>query len=198
MSKGEETRQRILEQAAGLFNCSGYAGSSLADIMKATGLQKGGIYRHFETKEALAVEAFDYAVERMSDRFAAAIAPHPGAVERLRAVGRVYANLLEDPAVPGGCPIMNTAIEADDGNPVLREHARSAMDRLRAMLRRIVAKGQSRGQVRDAVEPDEVASMLISLWEGGLLLAKLYKDPIHLERATRAVDDYLDRELRPR
>ena len=50
MSKGEETKTRILQQAAELFNQQGYAGSSIADIMRVTGLQKGGIYNHFKNK----------------------------------------------------------------------------------------------------------------------------------------------------
>ena len=61
MTKGEQTRQRLVAEAAGLFNRHGYEGSSMQDIMQATGLKKGGIYRHFGTKEELAQEAFDYA-----------------------------------------------------------------------------------------------------------------------------------------
>ena len=55
MSKGEETRERIVAQAAVLFNQRGVEGTSISDLMEATGLEKGGIYRHFP-KEAVAVE----------------------------------------------------------------------------------------------------------------------------------------------
>ena len=51
MTKGEQTRQRIVKEAAPIFNRRGYEGSSLSDLMKATGLKKGGIYRHFSSKE---------------------------------------------------------------------------------------------------------------------------------------------------
>ena len=63
MTKGEQTRQKIVQAAAPIFNQSGYDGSSLNDLMVATGLQKGGIYRHFASKEELAAEAFDYTWE---------------------------------------------------------------------------------------------------------------------------------------
>ena len=62
MNKGEMTRQRIIEEAAPIFNQRGYAGCSMQDVMEATGLEKGGIYRHFESKEELAAEAFKYAI----------------------------------------------------------------------------------------------------------------------------------------
>jgi TetR/AcrR family transcriptional repressor of nem operon len=60
MTKGEQTRKKIVETAAPIFNQHGYKGSSLNDLIEATGLNKGGIYRHFSTKEGLAAEAFDY------------------------------------------------------------------------------------------------------------------------------------------
>src|SRR5271154_4185959 len=63
MTKGEQTRRKIVAAAAPIFNRNGYEGSSLADLMEATGLKKGGIYRHFASKEELAAEAFDYTWE---------------------------------------------------------------------------------------------------------------------------------------
>src|ERR1700724_3921424 len=63
MTKGEQTRRKIVAAAAPIFNQQGYEGSSLADLMAATGLKKGGIYRHFSSKEELAAEAFDYTWE---------------------------------------------------------------------------------------------------------------------------------------
>src|SRR5437879_9606459 len=61
MRKGEQTRQEIIRKAAPIFNQRGYDGAALSDLMRATGLEKGGIYRHFESKQQLAAEAFDYA-----------------------------------------------------------------------------------------------------------------------------------------
>ena len=61
MRKGEQTRQDIIRKAAPIFNQKGYDGAALSDLMRATGLEKGGIYRHFESKQELAVDAFDHA-----------------------------------------------------------------------------------------------------------------------------------------
>src|SRR3984885_6193510 len=60
MTKGESTRQWIIEQAAPLFNQRGFEGCSMQDVLEATGLEKGGVYRHFESKEELAAEVFRY------------------------------------------------------------------------------------------------------------------------------------------
>ena len=64
MTKAERTRKKIIEQSAELFNRKGYAGTSVKDIMKETGLSKGGLYSHFDKgKEEIAVAAFHHAVQ---------------------------------------------------------------------------------------------------------------------------------------
>ena len=121
MRDGEKTREHILERAAVLFNQQGFAGASMSDVMAATGLQKGGIYRHFGSKEQLALEAFDFAVARMADRFREALEGKENAIERLGAIVGVYAELPVNPPVSGGCPVMNTAIDSDSAHPALRD-----------------------------------------------------------------------------
>jgi AcrR family transcriptional regulator len=195
MRSGEQTRENIIRQAAALFNQQGFAGASMSDIMLATGLQKGGIYRHFESKEALALEAFDYAVAQMGSRFGAALAGRENAIDRLHAVIDVFARLHDDPPVPGGCPMLNTAIESDDGNPALRDRARTAMDGLRTLIRQTVRKGIPRNEVRDDVDGDELATLMISTLEGGVALSRLYGDGVHLQRAADATRRYLDERV---
>ncbi len=51
------------------LNTKDYFRSSINDLVRETGLKKGGIYNHFGSKEQLALEAFDYAAEIMRGRF---------------------------------------------------------------------------------------------------------------------------------
>ncbi|HEX6369676.1 MAG TPA: TetR/AcrR family transcriptional regulator [Longimicrobium sp.] len=196
MRSGEQTRENIIRQAAALFNQQGFAGASMSDIMLATGLQKGGIYRHFESKEALALEAFDYAIAQMGGRIGATLAGRENAIDRLHGVIDVFARLHDDPPVPGGCPMLNTAIESDDGNPALRARARAAMDGLRTLIRQTVRKGIPRNEVRADVDGDELATLMISTLEGGVALSRLYGDGVHLQRAANAMRRYLDERVR--
>lgn len=197
MRNGTQTRENIIRQAAALFNRQGFAGASLSDIMQATGLQKGGIYRHFESKEALALEAFDYAVAQMAARFTAALEGREHAVDRLNGIVDVFARLHDDPPVPGGCPMMNTAVQTDDAeSPALRNRARTAMDGLRTLIRQTVRKGIARGEVRAEVDGDELASLMISSLEGGVAISRLYGDAVHVRRAAGAMRTYLDERVR--
>jgi TetR/AcrR family transcriptional regulator, transcriptional repressor for nem operon len=190
MRKGEGTRERILAQSAQLFNRQGYAGASLADIMRETGLEKGGIYNHFSSKEQLALEAFDYAYGLIQQRVQQALAERRNAIERLVALVSVFQGIIEDPPLAGGCPILNTAIETDDTNEMLRDRARAAMDEWRSTIRRIVNKGIERQEIRSDVDADEVASIFIATLEGAIMLSNLYKDPIHIQRAADHIIHY--------
>jgi AcrR family transcriptional regulator len=198
MPKGDETRARILRQAAEVFNRLGYAGASVSDLEAATGLRTGGIYRHFPGgKEGLAREAFRYAVRRFEERFEAAAATPGDAIARLNAIIAVYRRHAGQPPLPGGCPVMNTAIEHDAGGSTeLRRQARRAMDRWLALVGGIVAEGQASGEIRRGPAPKTVASMVLSTMEGAIMLAGLYRDPSHVERAAEQLSTYLEEALR--
>jgi len=192
MSKGEQTREMILERAAQLFSRQGYFGSSLSDIMHETGLEKGGIYNHFSSKEQLALEAFDYASGLVQQRIKLALADKKHAVDRLLALVSVFQSLAENPPVIGGCPILNTAIEADDAQPALRARALHAMDNWRTTIQRIVTKGIERHEIRSDVNPDSLATLLIATLEGAVMLSKLYDDTIHMRCAVDHLTQYIE------
>jgi TetR/AcrR family transcriptional regulator, transcriptional repressor for nem operon len=196
MGKGQQTKERILEQAAALFNQKGFAGASMADLMEATGLQKGGLYRHFESKETLALEALDFAISRMGERFRSAVGSQQHAVDRVIALTEVYVGVLHDPPVPGGCPLMNAAIENDHGNPQLRARARSAMDGLWGLIERIVRQGRERGEVRPEVDSAELATVVISQCEGALMMSQLYGDAGALHKTMIFLHRYLEEQVR--
>lgn len=197
MSKGEQTRAMILARVAPLFNQQGYFGASLSDIMTQTGLEKGGIYNHFKSKEQLALEAFDYAFAILDQRIRSKLAGKKHAIERLYALLSYFEDWIDDPPIAGGCPILNTAIESDDAEPALRERARNAMDELRHTVRHIVAKGMERGEIRSGVDADAWATVMIATLEGAEMMNKLYQDPIHLRRAIDHMHQCIERDLMP-
>ncbi len=183
MAKGELTRQRIIERAAPVFNTLGYSGTSMSELTRATGLEKGGIYNHFPSKEALALASFDYAVQVVAERFRIALAGVEPALARLDAMVQVFAAYLEQPPLPGGCPILNTAVEADDTEPALRARAQAAMTDLQKLIGVTVKAGVAQGELRPDTDPRAVAAVLTATMEGAIMLARLYDDPAPLRHA---------------
>jgi TetR/AcrR family transcriptional repressor of nem operon len=191
VSKGKQTRERIVALAAPVFNTYGYSGTSMAELTKATGLEKGGIYNHFASKEALALAAFDYAVAVIGERFAAALANKEGAVARLRAIVDVFADYIDNPPVAGGCPILNTAVEADDTELPLRERAQAAMTDLQKLIGATVKRGVASGELRADVEPRRVAAICTATLEGAIMLGRLYQDATPMRYAVEHLNGYI-------
>jgi TetR/AcrR family transcriptional regulator, transcriptional repressor for nem operon len=192
VSKGERTRTQILEQSANLFNRYGYAATSLSDVMAATGLEKGGIYNHFSSKEDLMLEAFEFAVRGVEARYREGINGRVGAIERLNAILEVFEGMVVNPTLRGGCPMMNAAIEADDAMPALRDRVRRAMDGWQTTVKGIVERGKLEGQIRAEVDASELSSVLFSMLEGAVMLSKLYRDAVHIERAVSFLRAHLE------
>ncbi|HEX7736064.1 MAG TPA: TetR/AcrR family transcriptional regulator [Ktedonobacteraceae bacterium] len=192
MSKGETTRQMILERSAPLFNQQGYAGVSLSDIMRVTELEKGGIYNHFSSKEQIALASFDYAWELVQRHTRLVLADKKHAIDRLHAFAEAFLDLANGSLLPGGCPIMNAAIDADDTFPAMRARARMAMDVWRSSLQRIINRGIERQEVLPATDTDAFATLFISTLEGAVMLSKLYDDLRYIHHAIAHIKTCID------
>ena len=194
-TKGQRTRAEIVRRTADLMNRQGFMAAPVSAVIEVTGIQKGGLYRHFESRDALAFEAFDHAFGQVRDRLLAAVGSHPDACDQLQAMLKAYAADDCDVPLAGGCPIMNSAIEADHAYPALKARARAAMATWHDLLVRILQAGLRAGKVRPGVDPAETASAFIAAVEGGVMLTQLFGDPGHLAAAVRLLSGHIETNL---
>jgi TetR/AcrR family transcriptional repressor of nem operon len=193
MTKGELTRKRIVEAAAPIFNQHGYEGSSLNALMEATGLKKGGIYRHFASKEELAAEAFDYTWEAAWKARLLHVDEKANGIDKLK---QLIANFIERRSpVPGGCPVLNTAVDADDGNPVLRSRVGKALRSWTGQLQAYVEEAQQQRDARRDVDPKDVATLIVASLEGALMMSRIQRNEEPLRRIQSHLNEYLDKEV---
>lgn len=192
LSKGEKTRQQIVEAAAAMFNQRGYEGSTLSALMEATGLEKGGIYRHFSGKEELAAEAFDYMWQTARDLRLAGLNGLTG-VAWLKTYISNFVNNRSP--VAGGCPILNTAIDADDGNPMLRMKVTKALKSWRCRIRTVIENGVESGEIRPGVDARAASTLIVAALEGALMMSRIERTYEPLREVQRHLNSYIDREL---
>jgi TetR/AcrR family transcriptional repressor of nem operon len=190
MTKGEETRQHIIVAAASLFNQRGYAGCSMGDVMEATGLEKGGLYRHFKSKEELAAEALAYSVGESVRLRVQAIDPTADALTSLRAYIERFDKVPS--AVAGGCPLMNAAIEHDDGNVALRAVARSSFASWKERLVALVEQGKRERVIQRKADPAWLADTIIATLEGALMLSRIQRSQEPMRHAQQSLLIVLD------
>jgi AcrR family transcriptional regulator len=167
----------------------------MGDIVAASGLEKGTLYGHFSTKEELALLAFDYSWKDTSDKRLRNIDTVSNAIDKLKLHVDNYVNT---PSFPGGCPLLNFAVDADDGNLTLRTRVRKALKGWEDLLAKIVEDGQAAGKVNPEIEPHSVANLVISTLEGATVLARINKRSAALDDAQWLLNLYLETAVRLR
>ncbi|MCV2487563.1 TetR/AcrR family transcriptional regulator [Flavobacterium sp. SH_e] len=172
MTKGEETRQFIIEKAAPIFNTKGIAATSMSDIMEATKLSKGSMYVHFENKDVLACAAVDHNMKILSSKLQAELSQGKSATEQLFAYIDFFSNPINPPLI-GGCPLLNFGTEADDTNPIVKEKVNVAIKRGQMLLTSIIEKGIADNEFDPNWNAAEFSTVLFAMLEGGHLMSRM-------------------------
>lgn len=184
-TRGDRTKAEIVATAAHLFNERGFAGTSMSHVLAATGLEKGGIYRHFQSKDELALASFDYALHVLEERRGQALKDQYTAFERLTACIDVVAESVKSPPLRGGCPILNTAIDADDTHAALRKRAQHAVKRWQGLIEDILEDGKASGEIDHRADASAIATVITSALEGAIMITSLLRCFAQMDRVAK-------------
>jgi len=172
LTKAERTKQFILETAVPLYNEKGISGVNIDDILEATKLTKGCLYGHFENKEDLSEQVIDLSLKMVSDRIRAAV------YQAKTVKGKVFAFLdfYKDPIetyISGGCPILNTGVEADDNYPIIKEKVAKVFRSGQQELAGVLQEGINIGEFSSKLDPVVFAFKLVASVEGGIVMCRV-------------------------
>jgi AcrR family transcriptional regulator len=185
--RGGETRRRILEVAAEAFADRGYAGTSLSDVLKASGVTKGGFYFHFPSKEALALATLRHKQEQWAGLVMSAVLHHPRALDQLHAMVEALCDLHEQDR---SCrAISRLCTELGDEHPELRPQLSTQLTTWMDMVAGILRKGQDSGEVRPDVEPAVAAEIAVESFIGLETVAEMLTGRADLRRRARDFRD---------
>lgn len=171
VSKAQVTENRlaILQAAARLYRERGFTGVGVADITREAGLTHGGLYRHFESKDALAAEAAEYAFEwELSDLEAPAADASAGRILRTGVAN--YLSPRHRDSVGQGCPVAALAADAARETGAIAEAFAQGIGRYMALF----AQRRPDGTEVAQTEPEDRvrAISMLSTMVGGLILAR--------------------------
>lgn len=192
MTKAERTRQFILEKTAPLFNSKGFEGTSLADLTSSTGLTKGALYGHFQDKEEMAREAFVYSMDKVREVMQQELEGLNTYKKRLTAVLEFFAKYVFEPPIKGGCPLLNTAIEADDHHVSMRRLVTNDLMKTVNFISSLLQKGVDAGEFKSDVNPDELAYTFFCSVEGALMFSRVERSTEPMEIIVRHCKNILD------
>jgi len=172
LTKAERTKQFILETAIPLYNEKGISGVNIDDILEATKLTKGCLYGHFENKEDLSAQVIDLSLKMVSEKIRAAVYKGKTIKGKIFAFLDFYKNPIET-YVSGGCPIFNTAVEADDNYPFIKEKVAKVVRIGQQELTALLQEGINNGEFSKSLDPVVFAFKLVASVEGGIVMCRV-------------------------
>jgi AcrR family transcriptional regulator len=158
-------------------------------MTEATGLTKGSIYGNFEDKDAVAVAAFDYNAGKIQDIVRGEMDRYEGIRDKLLIYVHVYQNLDKYPFPTGGCPLLNTAVDADDTHPVLKAKVSGVVQGMKDRLVALLEEGVRRGEFKPTVNAEQVALTMLATIEGCIMISNLSGKARDMKLIMQSVED---------
>lgn len=163
MTKGEDTRQRILDRAFRIAGRDGLGGLTLNTLATDLGMSKSGLFAHFRSKEELQLQVLETAAARFEARVIAPALRAPRGVARLRKLFDGWLQWITDPAQPGGCIFVAAAAELDDRDGRPRDFLVDGQRRLRDTIVRLARAAIDEGQLRRDLDCEQLAFELLAI-----------------------------------
>lgn len=191
MGKGDQTRQAILERAAGLASQVGLEGLTIGRLAEELELSKSGLFAHFRSKDALQVETLRFAAELFVDRVVRPALKAPRGEPRLRALFELWSDWARATPLPGGCIFVAAATEMDDREgPARDELVRQQSDWLE-LIANVARTAVREGHFRGDADPEQFAYELHGIMLASHHATRLLRDPTAEGRAQRAFERLL-------
>ncbi len=163
MLRGDEARLALIDAAMQEASRIGLASVTLAPVAKRAGWSKGGLLRHFPTRESLQLAVVHRASERFRERVLLPALTSPSGGPRLRAIFRHWVQFATRPDLEGGCPLNAARLEFDDQPGEVRDAVATAWHDWLAYLEKQSAKAIAQHEVSTELSPKQIAMMITGL-----------------------------------
>lgn len=191
MSKGEETRQAVLEQAVAVAARQGLAGLTIGTLAARTQLSKSGLFAHFKSKEALQLQVLAFARDRFVDEVIRPATRTPRGEARVRALFEHWIGTCRDAASPE-CLFASASAEFDDQpGPVRDQLVRDHLDCTESIAQ-MFRTGVAEGDFAPDADAEQFAHDLYGIILGHFHAHRLLGDPKAEDRTRRAFERILD------
>ena len=184
---GERSRRAILRAAAELATVEGLEGLSIGRLAEETGMSKSGLYAHFASKQALQLATVETANEIFDVEVVQPALEAAAGGERLVALCDAYLSHLPRDVFPGGCFFAATAADFGMRPGPVRDAIRDAWTAFEALVAELIEEARARAEIAAEPETEQLAFELIGYLGGANASFVLFRDPVVLERARRAV-----------
>jgi AcrR family transcriptional regulator len=190
-SRGEVTRQRIIEAAAGLIFDQGITTTTLDQVREATRTSKSQLYHYFADKSDLVRAVIAFQTDRLLDS-QRPLLDNLDSWEKLHDWADRMVQLGQERNCRHGCPIGSLARQIVDHDETARLDIVRAFDRWERYLLDGFTELQARGELTPGADPADITTAFMSAMQGGLLLSQARRDPKPFTLAMDAAVHYAE------
>jgi len=191
VSKGEETRAAILDDAVAIASEVGFTGLTIGQLAEHTGMSKSGLFAHFRSKEALQLATLERARDRFTDIVIRPTLAAPRGAQRVRALFDRWLD-WETESLSGGCVFVTATIEFDDQPGAMRDAVVRSQQDWMDFVATVAGAAVAEGDFRADLDTEQLAFTLQGLMLGYHHAARLMRDPKALDHTRRALDQLLE------
>lgn len=182
MSRGQETKQRLLDSAQHLMYSRSYSDVGVQEICKDARVQKGSFYHFFPSKSALTVEVLEQLKMQMIENillpaFAKDLTPAKRFERFIEYTYQYQVQLKEEYGYVLGCPMGNIALEMSTQDETIRKKVELLFESIFEVFVDVLDDARSVGELENNSDINELAQAALAYGEGVLLLAKTRNDP---------------------
>lgn len=182
-SKKLTNRENLLNQGVILLTQQGYHGTGLKEILDAVQIPKGSFYNYFGSKENFAAETIQYYINPFIEQLTGHLQnPDNDAYTALQLYFNELITELEKTDYKGGCLLGNLMGEISDTSDLCKKSLQLAVHRYRNLLQEALIKAQQEGTVRTDKSAEDMADLLVNMWQGALLRMKIEQSVIPLKQ----------------
>ena len=176
--KGAQTRRKIIEKSLQLFTVKGYFNTSISDILQATGLTKGGLYGHFQSKEDIWYAVYEEAVRIWRGIVFEDVRKIIDPRERIeRTISNDLGNYMGSDVFEGGCFFFNSLVELSGQSSAMSRHILRGFVRFSRLLRIWLEEAGRKGLIKEGLDLREIANFIVISLNGAGALYSASRDP---------------------
>ena len=165
--------EEVLTQVLDVFWAHGYDATSMSDLMEATGLAKGSLYKGYGDKKSLFMRALDSYLKRANDGLSEAAASSDSGREALESIFSGVVAMSTCAGVRRGCLSVNSTIELAPHDPDVRNRLRRNTRQKEETIAGVLRRGIEDGSLREDLDPGVTASYLTTVLNGLQVRGKL-------------------------
>lgn len=197
LTKGEQTRVTILDEALKIASKLGLEGLTIGSLADATAMSKSGLFAHFGSREDLQLAVLEHAAQRYGERVFVPVLKIERGLPRLRGLFERWIDWTLESGLPGGCIMISTAIEYDDRPGPIRDAAIANQHRGNAITQKAVRLAIEERHLKPDTDPEQIAFEMLGIVLASHNHRRLLGDKEARKRALTAFEELIARHAAP-